>query len=453
MKKANPQYLRKNWKLSRRAFIRAKGCLLSLPLLEVMLNDHGKLFAQDAATNPSQVNLLFGAFPHGHLIEYWTADKSLEPLYNSFADKFSKITGISRHITSPSDAGSPATDSIRRNYAHLGRWMSLSTGYGKYSNARNYSTLSVSWDYQLAQMLSHNHAALGGHSFRYNGHVNVISYDNNGRQITPSRNLSADFDKFVLGITSNIPAAPVSNRREIGKSVLDFLKDEKNSLYKKVSSNDQKILNDYFDQLRELEIKIESTPPPIVVSNVAACQSPAKPSQLSRLDYETFNYRTADIIALLFQCGKARVASHLFTPHAGNDGSHPGADYHGIHHDHHDTRNNNRHYSYLSGVDRKRIAVINYTAQKLDSIVDVNGKTLLDNSVLLYMSECSANHGGSNMPCLVLGKGGGALATGKDINAGGKTQLDLFHTLANVFGKSLQNFGGKSNSIISQLLS
>ncbi len=51
--------------------------------------------------------------------------------------------------------------------------------------------------------------------------------------------------------------------------------------------------------------------------------------------------------------------------------------------------------------------------EKLDRIQDVDGKTVLDNTLIVVMSENSTPHSNKGQPMLTIGSAGGAIKTGK----------------------------------------
>ena len=69
--------------------------------------------------------------------------------------------------------------------------------------------------------------------------------------------------------------------------------------------------------------------------------------------------------------------------------------------------------------------------------------TMLDNSIVVVCSEVSDGnvHSHDNMPFLVCGRGGGALRSGRIIDAGGRRHGELWVSLARAMGANLGSFG------------
>lgn len=64
--------------------------------------------------------------------------------------------------------------------------------------------------------------------------------------------------------------------------------------------------------------------------------------------------------------------------------------------------------------------------QNLDSVVESNGKTILDNSLVFYSSECSLVHGQASHPVITFGSVGGAISTGNYIDYGDRTKPPIY---------------------------
>ena len=88
---------------------------------------------------------------------------------------------------------------------------------------------------------------------------------------------------------------------------------------------------------------------------------------------------------------------------------------------------------------------------RLDSYVEADGKTVLDNSVILYTNELSdgKDHSFLNHPYILAGSAGGALKQGQHVLLGDGSDWDvekaphnkLLNTLVNVMGIESEWFG------------
>jgi len=71
----------------------------------------------------------------------------------------------------------------------------------------------------------------------------------------------------------------------------------------------------------------------------------------------------------------------------------------------------------LREIDRYHISILAYMVEKMMTVEEGNGTTLLDNSMILYGSGISDGdrHDHVNLPVIVVGKGGGSMRSGQHL--------------------------------------
>jgi Cu(I)/Ag(I) efflux system membrane protein CusA/SilA len=84
-----------------------------------------------------------------------------------------------------------------------------------------------------------------------------------------------------------------------------------------------------------------------------------------------------------------------------------------------------------------------YLLQKMDAVQDANGKSMLDNSLVLWVTEIQQpdNHGQNNMPFVLAGKLGGKVRPGRWLKVASQPHNNLLVTNLNLFGRSETKFG------------
>lgn len=84
-----------------------------------------------------------------------------------------------------------------------------------------------------------------------------------------------------------------------------------------------------------------------------------------------------------------------------------------------------------------------YLLEKMAGVMDGNGMSLLDNSLVVWVSEIQHpdSHGQSNMPFVLAGKAGGALQSGRWLKATGQPHNNLLVSILNLFGLTNTRFG------------
>ena len=113
---------------------------------------------------------------------------------------------------------------------------------------------------------------------------------------------------------------------------------------------------------------------------------------------------------LAFQSDLTRVSTMMLA----HDGSNRSFDHIGISEGHHDLshhRNDEERIKKIAQIDRWYVEQFAKFLEKLKSTPDVDGKSLLDNSMIVYGSgNADGNrHTHSNLPIVLAGGGGGAL--------------------------------------------
>ena len=88
---------------------------------------------------------------------------------------------------------------------------------------------------------------------------------------------------------------------------------------------------------------------------------------------------------------------------------------------------------------------------ELASIDDGDGQTLLDNTLVVWMSEYGegGSHDTSKIPVVLAGGLGGRVKTGQHLSFSGqgRTTNDLFVTLLNLFGGTDTSFGFRGTDL------
>ena len=156
-----------------------------------------------------------------------------------------------------------------------------------------------------------------------------------------------------------------------------------------------------------------------------------------------------DMMLLAFQTDSTRVATFVL----GHDGDNRSFGQIGIAEGHHDLshhQNNEERIEKVAQIDRWYVERFAAFLRRLDATADVDGKSLLHNSRIVYGSgNADGNrHSHDNLPILLAGSGGGALQSGRYVQHGGKPLSNLFLQLADQAGvKGLDRFGDSTGRL------
>ena len=91
-----------------------------------------------------------------------------------------------------------------------------------------------------------------------------------------------------------------------------------------------------------------------------------------------------------------------------------------------------------------------YLMEKLQAIRDVDGNSLLHNSMVVYGSSLSDGqaHSNSNIPVILAGNGGGAFTPGRHVDLGKATPMsNLYVRMLHEFGVDEPNFGDSNGMV------
>ncbi len=234
------------------------------------------------------------------------------------------------------------------------------------------------------------------------------------------------------------------------KSVLDAVQSEASSLRKKISHADQLKLDEYLNSVREVEQRIERAGKQRELQGWRpTLDKPNMPRPAEGVPQNIAEHMRlmCDMLVLAFQTDTTRFCTlKLNNDHSSLRFSNLGIDYM-IHH----------LLSHTDGADWLKVnrffaEQVAYVAAKLDSIQE-GERSALDNSVIMYCSSMltGASHDASQLPLILLGKGGGQLQTGRTLDYRGKPNrkmCSLYLSLMDKFGIKLDQFGDSNERLV-----
>ena len=198
------------------------------------------------------------------------------------------------------------------------------------------------------------------------------------------------------------------------KSVLDAVLADAGDLRRKISRGDQRKLDEYLDSVRDVEQRIEHAGQKGELQGWRpTLEKPNMPRPEDGIPQNIADHMRlmCDILVLGFQTDTTRIATlKLNNDHSSLRFPHLGVDYM-IHHllSHSDTAD------WLK-VNQFFLEQVAYIAGKLDAIQEGN-RTALDNSMLMYCSSMmTGSHDATQLPVVMLGRGGGRIETGRILN-------------------------------------
>jgi Protein of unknown function (DUF1552) len=226
------------------------------------------------------------------------------------------------------------------------------------------------------------------------------------------------------------------------RSVLDAVLADANDLRRNISRSDRLKLDEYLNSVREVEQRIDRAGqrgelqgwrPALTEPNIP------RPADGIPQDIGEHMRLMSDILVLAFQTDTTRICTlKLNNDHSSLRFPHLGIDYM-IHH----LLSHQESADWLR-VNQFFVEHLAYIARKLDAIQE-GERTTLDNTLLMFCSSMlTGSHNATQLPVVILGRGGGRLETGRvlDYLGGSETRMcSLYLSLMDKFGVRLDEFG------------
>ncbi|MBA2320397.1 MAG: DUF1552 domain-containing protein, partial [Deltaproteobacteria bacterium] len=215
------------------------------------------------------------------------------------------------------------------------------------------------------------------------------------------------FQLLFPGSGAGLSAEDAARQTLLRTSVLDYVLDEANRLHARVGFEDKLKLDQYLTAVREVEIRVGALG--------GGCGAGEEP--LATADITLTADLMSDIQVLALQCDLTRIATFMLA----NSQSSRTFDFLGIPEAHHFISHHGgdpQLITWLEDIANWEVARYAYFLRALDAVIDVDGKTLLDNSAVYFSSEIQDgdDHTHTDLPTLVAGGLNGALVQGQHLD-------------------------------------
>ena len=445
--------------LNRRAFLRGAGACVALPLFE-SLPLGGLLAASQPArlaTSPTgaPVRAAFLFFPNGAIPSAWwptgegrefSWSRTLKPLERHKGQV--QILGGLGHKTAEAGPDGPGDHArggstfltgvrLHKSATDVRAGVSIDQVLAKsYGHLTRFSSLELSCDSgPRAGACDSGYAC----AYQFN-----LAWSSPSTPKTPESNPRKVFERLFGEGKPGERQANLLRRQQEEKSVLDFVLDDARSMRKRLDPTDKQKLDQYLTGVREVESRIQRIERLGQVKDPGIETPPGIPPE-----YGEHMQLLFDMIVLAFQTDSTRLATFLLA----HDGSNRSFDQIGISEGHHDlTHHQNRKewIDKVADIDQWYVRQFALFLDKLNQVKDVDGKTLLHNSMIVMGSgNADGNrHTHSNLPLLFAGSGGGVLRTGRYVKHNDKPLTNLFLSMAHTLGlRDLQRFGDSTGPL------
>ena len=430
--------------LSRRQMLQGAGVAIALPLLDSMFP---ALVPQAKAAASGKIPRFVGVFnPHGWAPEYSTIEKegalgelpfvmkSLEPWRNTLT----VVSGLDATSSMPPPGATGGDHS---------RSAAVFSGVQPKKTVSDDILLGTTIDQMIAQKYGQDNAMpslqLGiedqsslatcpwGYSCAY---VNSVSWSAPTKPLPHEANPQIVFERlFGDGSSAQERLA----RKQSKASLLDGVTKEVARLNRNLPGTDRTRLNEYLEDIREIERRLQ---------NVSKASDPSPDAQVPFGMPESFEEHIRlmwDMQVLAFQGDITRVSTLMYAhdvsmrsyPESGVTTANHAASHHG---------GVVKRVEDWSKINRFHVQMLPYFLEKLRSTPDGDG-TLLDHTLILWATNMGDGnlHSHQAVPHMLLGGGSGQHKGGRHIKASGSTANLLLSTL-HMFGIDKDKIGDSS---------
>jgi hypothetical protein len=405
--------------ISRRTVLRGAGAMLSLPLLDAMVPASTVLAQTAAAGKPRFVGLFV---PHGAAPGYWVPEKegalpaelpfiwkSLEP----FVGQTTILSGLHSRSAEPPPGVTGADHWVAAAFM-------CAVKPRKTAGADVYCGTTI--DQLIAQKIGRENLMPSmqlavedpGANSSNCGEGYSCTYTNTISWATPSSPLPMELNPQVVfermfgdGSTAEQRTA----RRKRDQSILDSLRGSLNRLRGDVSAPDRARLDEYAQNVREIERRLDIA---MKASSVAP-ENIEVPVGVPQTFDEHIKLQF-DLLALAFEADITRVGTLLFardlTGRTYPESEAPTSGFHGVSHHGEDPRR----IAELSKINQYHVKMVAYLVERLAKTKDGDG-TLLDQSLVLYGSNMgnSNQHVHYDVPHVLVGGLNGRMKGGRHL--------------------------------------
>jgi hypothetical protein len=432
---------------NRRGFLRGLGAAVSLPALEafrpLMAQGVSRALATTESGAPLRMAYLY--IPNGVNLEHWRPNgttasykmgSTFEPMERHRKD-FQIFTGFEQQFAAA--GGDGPGDHARGTATFL-------TSARARKTAGSDINLGVSIDQVAARAVQNltrlPSLELSADGVRKSGHCDSgyscayqfnLSWRSENQPMTPESKPRAVFERLFGAGDVRERAKSIGMRQATKRSMLDFIEADAKALHRHLGRTDQHKLDEYLTGVREIEKQIEKIeamglPPDPGVG--APKGEPANYQEHLRLMF--------DMMVLAFKTDSTRISTFLMA-HDGSNRSFKEVGVSDGHHNisHHQGKQDN--LEKIAKIDRFYMEQLAYFLDRLKATEDVDGKSLLHNSMIVYGGCISDGnrHNHDDLPIVVAGNGGGAFKPGRHVELGENVPM------ANLYLRMLEEFGVK----------
>jgi hypothetical protein len=259
-----------------------------------------------------------------------------------------------------------------------------------------------------------------------------MSWRSETQPMTKEVNPRSVFDRLFGNDLSEEQKKSRALRDAERKSILDFVLEDARGLEGRLGATDKQKLDEYLHAVRQLERRLEESEK-LATREMDVPDFP-RPAGVPR-DSDEHTRLMMDMMVLALATDSTRIMSFMYT----NDSSNRSYRQIGVSEGHHDLSHhggNKEKHAKIATINRHHISHLKYFLDQLAAIKE-GESTLLDNSMILYGSGLGDGdrHNHDDLPVMIAGSGGGALATGRHVRYARETPMtNLYLSMLDIMG-------------------
>lgn len=442
--------------ISRRTLLRGLGTTVALPMFDAMASTRLLTAAEQEVSPPLRMAFLY--VPNGMHMADWTPSQEgteyeLTPTLQGikkYRESFNVLTGLTLDgARAHGDGGGDHARSVaafltgahprKTNGADIQNGVSIDQVTAEQvGKATRFSSLELGLEASAqAGNCDSGYSCAYASNMSWRGPTNPVA-----KEIDPG----AVFDRLFAGQTSKETRRAKTTREKYRKSVLDFVLEDAKSLHQKLPAVDRRKLDEYLYSVRDVENRLVGVERlEFTEEGVPDFPRPAGvPQDLAKHSELMF-----DMMTLAMQTDSSRILSFMFT-NAGSNRSYPEI---GVSEGHHESSHHGKSehkQQNIAKINRFHVDRFAYFLSRLSQVRENNGKTLLENSMVVYGSGISDGdrHNHDDLPILLAGTGAGRIQTGKHIRYENGTPLcNLYLWMMRQMGAKAESFGDSTSEI------
>lgn len=433
--------------LNRRRFLRGLGACLALPAFESVRPFAARAAEAGAAklattAGGTPLRMAFVYFPNGAIQKNWWPGgtgkdfqlaRTMEPLAK-VKHQLQIFGGLDHVNATPGPDG--AGDHARASGTFL-------TGVRVKKTAGSDIHAGISIDQVVANQIGHltrfPSLELTTDAVRKSGNCDSgyscayqynLAWRSPTQPVAPEPNPRLLFERMFGAGARGERAKNLALRQHQQRSILDFVLDDARSLQRNMTARDKDKLEEYLTSVRDIETRIEKS---------ERFGSPANPVQDTPAGippkFDDYIQVMFDMMVLAFQTDTTRISTFLLA-NEGSNRTFPELEIPEGHHylTHHQGKQ--EMIDKVADIDLWYMKQFAKFLEKMERTKDVDGKSLLDNSMIVYGSgHADANrHTHTNLPVILAGGGGGKLTPGRFTKAGDIPMSNLLLSMADRMG-------------------